>query len=84
MQKYLDEALAALRSLQRQIRWKPGKDLQHLEKRKALGHLPEDFQMEDYNELIVSLLRKSTNTVYLYRFGQERYYAVRGLALGVP
>ena len=40
--------------------------------------------MEDYNNLITSLLKESTNTVYLYRFGQERYYAVRGLALGVP
>jgi dTDP-glucose pyrophosphorylase len=77
------EASSALSILRKKVRWKPGKDIQHLEKRKAIGHLPERSSLEDYNTLITKLIKDDTNIVYLYEFGTERYYTVRGKVQGV-
>ena len=74
------EATAALKALRQRIRWKPGKAAAHLEKRKALGHLPAESSVEEYNRLIQTLVREAEHQVYLYRFGSERYYAVKGTA----
>lgn len=38
---------------------------------------------EDYNALVSKLIKDDTNIVYLYEFGTERYYAVRGSIQGV-
>lgn len=75
---YRFEASAALRAVREEICWRTSKDLQHLKKRKEMGHLPKDFSMEDYNSLIEKLIGKDDNFVYLYVFGSKRYYAVRG------
>jgi hypothetical protein len=72
------EAAATLKVLRRRIRWKPGKAASHLEKRKALGHLPAKSSIAEYNRLIRALIQEPEHQVYLYRFGSERYYAVRG------
>lgn len=76
--EYLLEASSALGALRKKLRWKSGKDIQHLEKRKAMGHLPEHSLLEDYNTLIYELIEDDDNIVYLYEFGVKRYYAVRG------
>ena len=74
----LQEAKRAVSRLRVAVYWKPGKDIQHLEKRKALGHLPQDCQIKDYNKLISELVQGLENEVYLYEFGSQRYYMVRG------
>lgn len=76
--EWLVEASSALSALEKRIRWKPGKGEKHLEKRRAMGHLPQSFSLEDYNALISKLIADEANMVYLYTFGTERYYAVRG------
>jgi hypothetical protein len=81
--EYLIEASSALNALRREIRWKPGKDEKHLEKRKAMGHLPKHSSLEDYNTLINKLIRDDSNIVYLYEFKMERYYAVKGNIQGI-
>src|SRR2546426_12328628 len=73
------EAAATLKVLRWRIRWKPGKAAAHLEKRKALGHLPAESSVREYNRLIQALVQEAERQVYLYRFGSERYYAVRGM-----
>ena len=74
----LQEAKRAISKLQETIYWKPGKDIQHLEKRRVLGDLPQDRQIEDYNKLINELVQGLENEVYLYEFGSQRYYMITG------
>lgn len=76
--RYRAEAASALAAVRKEVRWKPGKDVRHLEKRKALGHLPQGSSLKDYNSLIGELTGKEENLVYLYEFSGTRYYAVRG------
>ena len=75
-------ASGALRYLQTKVIWKPGKDIQHLAKRQALGYLPATASVETYNALIHSLATGS-GTVYRYHFRGTDYFAVRGHAQGV-
>lgn len=75
----IGEAEVALRNARRETRWKLGKDVKHLEKRKAMGHLPEEYSLEKFTGLIQKLLWEEVNEVYVYKFGQERYYFVRGM-----
>ena len=83
VQLYKEEAAATLRALRQHIRWKPGKAAVHLEKRKALGHLSTELSVEDYNGLIQDLVQEGGHRIYLYRFGSEIYYAVRGTVSSV-
>lgn len=82
-ERYRKEAALALRGLRQRVRWKPGKALIHLEKRKAMGHLPPQASVEDYRSVIQALVREEKNQVLLYRFGSERYYAARGTVSSV-
>lgn len=82
-QEYLSEAGFALEALRRRVRWKPGKGLQHLEKRRVMGHLPEHTSLEEYNALIGELIGNDDNVIYLYEYGIARYYAVSGDLQGV-
>jgi hypothetical protein len=82
-QLYKEEAAAALRPLGQRVLWKPGKATVHLEKRKTMNHLPVESPLEEYNGLIQTLVREGRHQVYLYRFGSERYYAVRGTVQSV-
>lgn len=77
-QRYKQEAAASLGLLRQHLQWKPGKEFPHLEKRKRMGHLAADVSLQEYNGLIQGLVKEAGNLVYLYRFGAERYYAVRG------
>jgi hypothetical protein len=74
------EAQQAIQALQQQALWKPGKDVEHLERRKRYGHVGEDFSLDQYNELIHALASHPKSDVYLYTFppSQERYYVTAG------
>ncbi|MBI1926344.1 hypothetical protein HYR99_19130 [Candidatus Poribacteria bacterium] len=75
------EIASAIEAIRQQVVWKPGKDQQHLGKRKSMGHLPESEALENYNHLIQSIAQNPRHDVYLYVFGQARYYGVVGDAL---
>ena len=77
------EIVSVIQSIRQKVVWKPGKDLQHLDKRKSMGHIPQSYMLNDYNQLIQSVVLESTNEVYLYIFGQAHYYGIVGNALGV-
>ena len=72
------DVAAALRAVHAEISWKAGKDLQHLAKRQALGHLPTTASVESYNALIRTLA-KGPGKVYRYRFRGADYFAVQGI-----
>lgn len=78
IQNSLREAKAAIELIKEKVRWKPEKGKSHLEKRKALGHLPKDSSLKNYNNLIKKIVKNYDNLVYLYKFGADHYYAVRG------
>jgi hypothetical protein len=82
-QLFRKEATAAIQSLRQRVHWKPGKAAAHLEKRKIMGHLSSESSPEDYNEMIRDLAQKESCLVYLYQFGSERYYAIRGPVGGI-
>lgn len=75
---YILEAASGINVIRKEVRWKPQKDKEHIEKRKARGQLPEDTSLKDYNALISSLVLNNENDVYLYKFGLDRYYIIRG------
>lgn len=75
-------AAEAIRALRHQVQWKPEKDEQHLAKRKAMGHLPDEATVEDYDALISAVLDEANSLVYHYPFGGKDYYAVSGEAQG--
>ncbi len=68
------ELLSAIRAIRQRVIWKPGKDVQHLDNRKSMEHIPQNYTLNDYNQLIQSIVSEPTNEVYLYTFGQDRYY----------
>ncbi len=70
----------ALREIQKEIRWKPGKDIIHLTKRQNLRHLHQSATISEYHGIIHEILRNRRNVVYLYVIGGTYYYAVRGFS----
>lgn len=75
---YILEAASGINVIRKEVRWKPKKDKEHLEKRKARGHLSEDTSLKDYNSLINGLALNDENDVYLYKFVLDKYYVIRG------
>jgi hypothetical protein len=71
-------AAAAIQMVRQRIRWKAGKDTQHLEKRIDRGHLPPGTTINDYNQIIPRILNEPEGNVYQYPFGQTDYFAVTG------
>ncbi|WP_102344786.1 hypothetical protein [Bacillus sp. Marseille-P3661] len=44
-------------------KWKNGKGFLHLNKRKNRGHIPKDWTMNDYNQLILNIVKNLQNEV---------------------
>ncbi|MFB6274069.1 MAG: hypothetical protein ABEL51_14360 [Salinibacter sp.] len=72
------EAARAIQTIRDEVRWKSKKDVDHLAKRKSLGHLSQDATVGDYNGVIGHLVSQPDHRVYLYVYGKDRYYGVRG------
>jgi hypothetical protein len=66
----------ALRAIRQRVRWKPGKDSAHIEKRRKMQ--PFSASLSDYEKIIADIVRNNRNMVYLYDFGGIHYYGVRG------
>ena len=59
------------------LKWKRGKDIEHLEKRKRKCHIPEDFTIEAYESIIIDIIDDKENETYLYFLeGFEQNYYV--------
>ena len=50
--------------------------MRHLLKRKLRSHLPADATLDDYDQIIYTVLTTDTAHVYLYWHGDEAYPAV--------
>jgi DNA-binding transcriptional MocR family regulator len=69
---------AALRQVQAQRQWKPGRALPHLRKRQLEKHLAATATLEAYNQLIEDLVHDPVSLAYAYPVGEQQYYAIRG------
>jgi len=74
--------VAAIQALRSQIRWKAGADARHLDKRKRRGHLPPEYTLADYANLIRAILNNDENVVYRYDVADTTYGAVGGVYEG--
>jgi len=70
------QVAAAVRLVQRQIRWRPGSAERHLWKRKRRGHLPLDATLAEYEQIIRSAVMNQAAIVYLYAHDDLSYVAV--------
>jgi hypothetical protein len=66
----------AIRRLREGIRWRPGKDAQHLAKRIELRHLPVGTTLAEYEAIIIRVISTSTAEVFVYRWGETLYPTV--------
>lgn len=66
----------AIRLVQNQIRWRPGKDQAHLNKRIRLGHISPGSSLVEYNVIIQFIVTESEADVYVYQFGDTYYPTV--------
>ncbi|MEZ4726849.1 MAG: hypothetical protein R3E79_06915 [Caldilineaceae bacterium] len=58
--------LPAIRAVQTQIRWKPGKDISHLRTRICYGHLHSSSTIPDYEAIIHHVMNEPTAEVWVY------------------
>lgn len=77
-------AVAAILALRSRLRWKPGKDIQHLEKRIRVGHLPVGTTLDEYNRIINEILHHSDSAIYHYPFDGDHYFGVVGNTGEIP
>ena len=66
----------AIRRLRERVRWRPGKNTQHLAKRIELGHLPFGTTLAEYEATIIRVISTSTAEVFVYRWGEILYPTV--------
>jgi hypothetical protein len=53
--------------------------LKHLKTRKEYGHIPDDFSMKDYENVIMKIINGKENDVFLYYLkGFKKDYIVFG------
>jgi hypothetical protein len=69
----------ALRAIRQRVRWKPGKDIAHIEKRRNMQHIPFSASLSDYEKIIADIVGNNQNMIYLYDFAGIHFYGVRGL-----
>lgn len=76
MDEFRRQVVAAIKSVKSEVRWKPGRAVRHLLKRKLRGHLPDDASLEDYERIIQTVLDNWNATVYVYRYNDVPYVVI--------
>ena len=66
----------AIRRIQSSVRWKTGKDSQHLAKRIHQGHLSTTTTLAEYQALILAVVSHPEAFIYVYRYGSTDYPTV--------
>ena len=66
----------AIRRLREGVRWRSGKDTQHLAKRIELGHLLVGTTLAEYEAIVIRVISTPTAEVFVYRWGEARYPTV--------
>jgi hypothetical protein len=66
----------SIQEIRSQVRWKPGKGVQHLEKRIHQGHLDSATTLSEYEAIIQAIVSDPDALVYVYRYGSTDYPTV--------
>ena len=59
-------ALEAIDFVRDEIRWKPGKDIEHLKRRTKKRHLPKNATLQDYEAIIRKVVNEPTAQIFIY------------------
>lgn len=73
----------AINRAQNNIRWKPGKSVQHLAKRIRLGHLPAGATLLEYETIIAAVLHSTNANLYLFFHDDTPYPTLVALIEGI-
>lgn len=81
---HIDEELAhlrgqvahAIRQVRDEVRWKPGKGIEHLRTRIDYGHLPTKADLDDYESIISAILHEPAADVYVFVWQDDAYPTV--------
>jgi hypothetical protein len=76
MEEEQGRVIDAIRRLREGLRWRPGKDTQHLAKRIELGHLPVGTTLAEYEAIVIRVISTSAAEVFVYRWGETLYPTV--------
>ena len=76
MEEEQGRVIDAIRRLRQGLRWKPGKETQHLAKRIELGHLPVGTTLAEYEAIIIRVISTSAAEVFVYRWGETLHPTV--------
>lgn len=66
--------ITAIGQLRKEIRWKLGKGIKHVQTRQKYAHLPPSATLADYEAIIASILAAPTADVYVYIWKQNAIY----------
>lgn len=76
--------IEAVQTVRRKIRWKPGKDHQHLQKRIRRGHLPSATTLDEYEAIIKTIVTTPKAEVLIYTYGGFDYPTIVANINGRP
>lgn len=76
MSDFASLAAEAIGLVRERIRWKPGKDIEHLRKRIRFGHLQEGTTVADYEAIITAVVTDPDADVFVFVFDSEAYPTV--------
>ena len=71
-----EQVSAAISAIRREIRWKPGKDAEHLQTRKRYGHLRPDATFTEYQAIISTILHAESAELYIFTWQDDIYPTV--------
>ena len=74
--KLKSDIKTAIVKLRAKIRWKPGKDLQHLKTRIGYRHLPESATLALYEAIIAEIILDHSAEVYAYIWDNAVYATI--------
>ena len=80
--QYQQNIRAAVLKVQAQIRWKPGKELQHLQTRIEYGHLPSSATMLEYEAIIQHIIHDGNAEIFAYIWPNAVYATVVSYYMG--
>ena len=63
----------AIRRVRLRIRWRRGKDVQHLVKRIRIGHLAPGTTIAQYESIITSIINDNRAKVYVFQYNDTIY-----------
>ena len=73
MEALRTQIVNTIQAVRCQVRWRPGKDHQHLEKRIRQGHLPPSMTIASYSVIVLAIVSHPDALVYVYRYGAIDY-----------